>query len=90
MNLKLLNSNTSQRKKQMSADMIVDYDAHLKSGRVWRVDISLPMQDCPEDKPDFLNVSVDVIAPNRDLAQYIVSVMYPDYDALSIPDDPLY
>ena len=89
MNLKLLNSNTSQRKKQMSADMIVDYEAHLKSGRVWRVDISLPMQDCPEDNPDFLNVSVDVIAPNRDLAQYIVSVMYPDYDSLSIPDDPL-
>ena len=40
----------------MSADMIVDYEAHLKSGRVWRVDISLPMQDCPEDNPDFLNL----------------------------------
>jgi hypothetical protein len=47
------------------------------------------MQDSPEDVPNYLDVSVDVIAPNRDLAQYIVSVMYPDYDALSIPDDPL-
>jgi len=73
----------------MSADMIVDYAAHLKAGRVWRIEIELPMQDAPEDVPNFLSVSVDVIAPNRDLAQYIVSVMYPDYDALSIPDDPL-
>lgn len=70
--------------------MIVDYAAHLKAGRVWRVGIELPMQDAPEDVPSFLSVSVDMIAPNRDLAQYIVSVMYPDYDALSIPDDPLY
>jgi hypothetical protein len=89
MNLKLLNSNTSQRKKQMSADMIIDYDAHLKNGCVWRVNIALPMQDSPEDVPNYLDVSVDVVAPNRDLAQYIVSVMYPDYDTLSIPDDPL-
>lgn len=74
----------------MSADMIVDYEAHLKNGRVWRVDISLPMQDSPEDVPNYLDVSVDVIASNRDLAQYIVSVMYPDYNALSISDDPLY
>ena len=44
----------------MSADMIVDYEAHLKNGRVWRVDISLPMQDFPEDVPNHLDVSVDV------------------------------
>jgi hypothetical protein len=34
-------------------------------------------------------VVVDVIAPNRDLAYYIVSVMYPDYETITIEDSPL-
>jgi hypothetical protein len=70
-------------------DMVIDYAAHLKAGRVWRVEIQLPMQDAPDDAPDFLNVSVDVVAPNKNLAQYIVSTIYTDFESLCISDEPL-
>ena len=33
-------------------------------------------------------VMVLVVAPNRDLAQYIVTTMYPEYESISIPDEP--
>jgi hypothetical protein len=71
------------------SDMVIDYAAHLKAGRVWRVEIELPMQDAPDDAPDFLNVSVDVVAPNKNLAQYIVSTIYTDFESLCISDEPL-
>ena len=73
----------------MMSDMVIDYAAHLKAGRVWRVEIELPMQDAPDDAPDFLNVSVDVVAPNKNLAQYIVSTIYSDFESMSISDEPL-
>jgi hypothetical protein len=73
----------------MMSDMVIDYAAHLKAGRVWRVEIQLPMQDAPDDVPDFLNVSVDVVAPNKHLAQYIVSTIYTDFESLRISDEPL-
>ena len=43
----------------------------------------------PEEPPYLYWVVVDVIAPNRDLAYYIVSVMYPDYETITIEDVPL-
>ena len=73
----------------MMSDMVIDYTAHLKAGRVWRVEIELPMQDAPDDAPDFLNVSVDVVAPNKHLAQYIVSTIYSDFESLRISNEPL-
>ena len=69
--------------------MIVSWDKHLKNGNIWRVSIELPMQDAPEDAPQFLDVAVDVIAPTQELAQYIVSTMYPDYESMSINERPL-
>lgn len=68
---------------------MIDYNVHLKNGNVWRVDVELPMQDAPEDVPVCLSVSVDVIAPNRDLAQYLVATMYPDYQSICVPDESL-
>ena len=73
----------------MQPDMIVSWDKHLKNGNIWRVSIELPMQDAPEDAPQFLDVAVDVIAPTQELAQYIVSTMYPDYESMSINERPL-
>jgi hypothetical protein len=73
----------------MTADLHIDYDSHLKRGNVWRIEVGLPMQDSPDDVPDSIDVTVDVVAPNRDLAQYIVATMYPDYSYLCVPDDPL-
>lgn len=68
------------------SNLLIDYDVHLHSGRVWRVDVELPR----EDTDDCLSVSVDVVAPSRDLATYIAATMYPTYESLSVPDEPLH
>ena len=73
----------------MKHDMIVGWDQHLKSGHVWRIEIELPMQDQLKDEPNFLSVAVDVVAPTRDLACYIVSAMYPDYESMCSRDEPV-
>lgn len=73
----------------MQPDMIVSWDNHLKHGNIWRIDVELPMQDAPDDAPNWLNVCVDVVAPTANLAQYIVQEMYPDAMSIVTPDEPL-
>ena len=73
----------------MTPDIIIDYNAHLKNGSVWIAEVELPMQDAPDDEILYLRVSVEVIAPNPDLAQYVVTTMYPDYESICISNDPL-
>ena len=73
----------------MQPDMIVSWDNHLKHGNIWRIDVELPMQDAPDDAPNWLNVCVDVVAPTSNLAQYIVQEMYPDAMSIVTPDEPL-
>jgi len=73
----------------MKPDMIVGWEQHLKNGNVWRIEIQLPMQDSPEDQKNWVDVAVDVVAPTRDLACYIVSTMYPDYDSMCSNDEPI-
>jgi hypothetical protein len=73
----------------MTADLVIDYDVHLRSGRVWRVELELPLENAPEDVPSSIDVAVDVVAPTRDLAQYIAATMYPDYTSLCIDEQPL-
>ena len=68
--------------------MHVSFKEHLKHGNVWGVEVSLPVGVTPSDPSYTINVLVDIIAPNRDLAQYIVSVMYPDYQSIRIPEEP--
>ena len=73
----------------MNCDMHIDYDRHLMHKNVWRVYVEMPMQNAPADAPVFMDIAVDVIASDRDLAQYIVARMYPDYESISIDDSPL-
>jgi hypothetical protein len=73
----------------MNCDMHIDYDRHLMHKNVWRVYVEMPMQSSPKDALEFLSISVDVIASDRDLAQYIVARMYPDYESISVDDSPL-
>ena len=73
----------------MTADLVIDYDVHLRSGRVWRVELELPLEDAPEDVPSVISVAVDVVSPTRDLAQYIAATIYPEYISLCIDDEPL-
>ena len=76
----------------MKHDMIVGWKQHIKNGNVWEVTVELAMQDeigpgVPSSVLEY-TVMVLVVAPNRDLAQYIVTTMYPEYESLSIPDEP--
>ena len=50
-------------------DMHIDYNRHLMHKNVWRVYVEMPMQNAPADDPVFMDIAVDVIASDRDLAQ---------------------
>ncbi len=69
--------------------MHIGYKEHHRNGDVWRGEVELLMQDSPEDEPFSLFVRVDVIAPNSDLAKYILTTMYPDYESIYVHEDPL-
>ena len=73
----------------MSADIHCDFDYHLRRGHVWRVEVEIPIEPGGPDDVDFLQLSVDVIAPTQNLAQYIVQELYPDCLSIVMPDDPL-
>lgn len=77
----------------MKHDMIVGWKQHIKNGNVWEVTVELAMQDeigpgVPSSVLEY-TVMVLVVAPNRDLAQYIVTTMYPEYETISVPDEPV-
>ena len=71
----------------MQPDMTISWDQHLKKGNVWRVEVELSMQETPGDFHTY-NVEVYVVAPTQALAQYIVATMYPDYELISVDDEP--
>ena len=73
----------------MSSDVIVGWKQHLKNGNVWKVEIELPMQDTPGDDIYYYSLEVYVVAPNKDLASYIATTMYPDYESLCVNDEPV-
>ena len=72
----------------MRPDMTISWDQHLKKGNVWRVEVELSMKGSIDEPEYIYTVAVDVVAPNRDLAQYIATTMYPEYESISIPDEP--
>tara|TARA_A100001201_G_scaffold2589_6_gene6633 strand:+ start:54 stop:281 length:228 start_codon:yes stop_codon:yes gene_type:complete len=74
----------------MQTDMKVCLLNHLQNGNVWQVEVELAMQGGESDEQLYYTVSVDIVAPNRDLAQYIVSTMYPDYTSISVADEPVH
>lgn len=67
----------------MIADLIVDFDTHIKQGRVYLVEVELEIPDAPDDVPSSITADVYVIATHHTLATYIVSQMYPDALSLS-------
>ena len=72
----------------MKPDMTISWEQHLKSGNVWRVEVELAMQDGESDKQMIYTVEVYVVATTQELAQYIVATMYPDYESISVDDQP--
>ena len=71
----------------MRPDMTISWDQHLKKGNVWRVEVELSMQETHGDFHTY-NVEVYVVATTQELAQYIVATMYPDYESISVDDQP--
>jgi len=73
----------------MKPDIIVGWKQHIKHGNVWRVQVELSMQDTPGDDPYTYNVEVYLTSPTQALAQYIAATMYPDYESISVDDEPV-
>ena len=72
----------------LKPDMIVSWEKHLKNGNVWKVTVELSMQDTPGEEPYIYTVDVYVVSPTQALAQYIAATMYPDYESISVDDEP--
>ena len=68
-------------------DMIVTWKDHLENGLIWKANVELAMEDVGESS--FYYVDVYVVAPNQSLAQYIVTTMYPEFESLSVDDEPM-
>ena len=71
----------------MKPDMTVTWKDHLKNGWIWKANVELAMEDVGESS--FYSVDVYVVAPDVNLAQYIVTTMYPDYESLCIDEEPV-
>ena len=71
----------------MKSDMTVTWKDHLKNGWIWKANVELAMEDVGESS--FYSVDVYVVAPDHNLAQYIVTTMYPDYESLCIDEEPV-
>ena len=73
----------------MQPDMIVGWEQHLKNGSLWRGVVELTMQGGETDEQLIYTVEVFVVSPTQELAQYIIATMYPEYEFLSIDDEPI-
>ncbi len=71
----------------MKPDMTVTWKDHLKNGWIWKANVELAMEDVGESS--VYSVDVYVVAPDANLAQYIVTTMYPEFESLSVDDEPV-
>lgn len=73
----------------MIADLVIDFDNHLKNNKVWLVNLDLPLQDAPDDVPSSISVDLYIVANNQNQAMYIAQDMYPDCLGCTIDDVPV-
>ena len=71
----------------MKPDMTVTWKDHLKNGWIWKANVELAMEDVGESS--LYSVDVYVVAPDANLDQYIVTTMYPEFESLSVDDEPV-
>ena len=71
----------------MKPDMTVTWKDHLKNGWIWKANVELAMEDVGESSVYY--VDVYVVAPDANLAQYIVTTMYPEFESLCVDDEPV-
>ena len=71
----------------MKPDITVTWKDHLKNGWIWKANVELAMEDVGETS--IYSVDVYVVAPDANLAQYLVTTMYPDFESLCVDDEPV-
>jgi len=71
----------------MKPDITVTWKDHLKNGWIWKANVELAMEDIGETS--IYSVDVYVVAPDANLAQYLVTTMYPDFESLCVDDEPV-
>ena len=74
---------------EQKPDMIVGWEQHLKNGHVWKANVELSMQGGETDEQLIYTVEVFVVSPTQQLAQYIITTMYPEYESVFIDDEPV-
>lgn len=73
----------------MIADLVIDFDSHLRHGRVYLVELRIGYQDAPDDAPSSIDVDIYVIANSHYMAQYIAHTMYPDVMSIHVYEEPI-
>jgi hypothetical protein len=73
----------------MMSDMVVDFDNSLRNGHVYLAEVSLPLQDAPDEAPSTIDADVYVVAASYYQALYIVQTMYPDNVGSSVNETPV-
>ena len=71
------------------SDLIIDFDNHLKHGKVYLVELELPWQDSPDEAPSSITADVYVVANSYYQAQYIAQSMYPDAEGVSVYEEQI-
>ena len=73
----------------MQPDMSIGWEQHLKNGNLWRGEVELTMQGGETDEQLIYTVEVFVVSPTQQLAQYIITTMYSEYESVFIDDEPV-
>ena len=73
----------------MQPHMSIGWEQHLKNGNLWRGEVELTMQCGETDEQLIYTVEVFVVSPTQQLAQYIITTMYPEYESVFIDDEPV-
>lgn len=74
----------------MIADIIHDFDDHLKTGKVYLVEVEMGWED-GEQEPHYGTINYDVylVANTAAQAAYIASTLYPDALSYAWSEDPI-
>lgn len=73
----------------MMSDLVIDFDNHLKHGRVYLVEIEVEYQDAPDDVPSTITIDMYMVANSYYMAQYIANSMYPEVLSIHVHEDPI-
>lgn len=74
----------------MTADITHDFEAHLRNGNVYLVEVQMGWED-EDSEPGHGTIDYDVflVAANGAQAHYIATTMYPDALSYAYSEDPI-